>query len=351
MKHIHMNIWTFSKDVTFVEEEVKKCRDTISAVKGVALCTSSIMSYDKKVLDSYQNNLWTGNGTGVNFDWLRSNIANKKDDIMYDESHIINVVHVSPGLAQQMHLVHPNGGPLGGEYNIRNTDVIECLVVADMGAQSTWYADVSEFRRVLLHELAHAFSHWTGRDVLEVHTYDTPQQGKLFALYEVFDFTKHSLLTQLLNALSQLKKKPYATFEDACRAYLGKDASPSNRAPSLLACAETVSFLVNLVIPFNGSISTVALDRILASDSRFVRVFGEMKENDILLYVTGTSKFGGNTPVSHGHAHILVRENGELVCYSNNSLTGLLDNKTTPTQAKAYYEDKGGYAPHVYRRK
>ena len=125
------------------------------------------------------------------------------------------------------------------------------------------------------------------------------------------------------------------------------DASPADRAPDELACAETVNeihrraFGVSIDEP--GVSTTKLYHALIALKSMFVEVSVPLP-GDIIISPTG---YGGTRQIRHGHVGI-VGENGEI--YSNDSDTGKLLKKWTIDRWFDHYKNAGGYRVVFFRR-
>lgn len=154
------------------------------------------------------------------------------------------------------------------------------------------------------------------------------------------------LRKQLLAALSILKTmppdRPLTTRERiylAAKQALGTDASPLDQAPDYLACAETVTTIIDKVIPgikWTARTSTHFLRKDLLNSTKFVRTTNP-QPGDIVLSATG---YGGKNGISHGHVGFLM-EDGKIA--SNTSKTGMFDENFTVASWKRYYVQRGGY--------
>lgn len=124
--------------------------------------------------------------------------------------------------------------------------------------------------------------------------------------------------------------------------YLGKDASPNDLAPDELACAESVSDIINQAgFPMPIILSTKELYNYLKIN--WLQITTPLA-GDVIISPTG---LGGNNGITNGHTGI-VGLNGVIM--SNNSATGnFLQNYTLSTW-KARYQDKGGF-PILFFRK
>lgn len=130
------------------------------------------------------------------------------------------------------------------------------------------------------------------------------------------------------------------------KSLLGQDASPENQAPSALACAETVNYIVQKATgsPVGGGASTASMWEALKADStRWESILGvDAREGDIIISPTGSNGF---SRLTHGHVGIVARY-GIL---SNNSETGTLGENYDIASWKRYYTDFGGLPTLFFR--
>lgn len=126
---------------------------------------------------------------------------------------------------------------------------------------------------------------------------------------------------------------------------LGTDASPKDKAPDYLGCADTVSTLINKVLPqqrWTGSTSTYFLRKDLI-ESPYFREVTDPQAGDVVISATG---YGGKNGIKHGHTGIYM---GNGVIASNSSRTGKFDENFTLSSWKRYYCDRGGYELKFFR--
>ncbi len=148
--------------------------------------------------------------------------------------------------------------------------------------------------------------------------------------------TQFNVLTfvgQLLkNMVPRMTVTP--TLFAAAREYLGRDASPNDVAPDLLGCAESVTNIIQDVLPdFPIITGTWTLWDKLENDERFKRVTIPMP-GDIIISPTGTVK---DAPFP-GHVGIFGRD-GYIM--SNNSYTGLWEESHSLEGWNLRYKDAG----------
>ena len=120
---------------------------------------------------------------------------------------------------------------------------------------------------------------------------------------------------------------------EEAKLWIGKDASPLNRAPQELSCAEGVTTIVNRVFPGTldaSIISTISLFEALKKSKKFKAVL------DPAVGTIVVSPRIGNMP---GHTGIYTEEN--LIC-SNDSRTGKMqENYTRNSWRKTFIHGRG----------
>ncbi len=131
---------------------------------------------------------------------------------------------------------------------------------------------------------------------------------------------------------------------DAALHALHSDASPNDLAPDYLACAETVTTLVNKAVP--GALRITTATYILRKELLESPYFQEVSDpiaGDIIISATG---YGGKNGVTHGHCGIVLTNN---IIASNSSRTGLFDENFTLASWYRYFRDVGGYEVRFFR--
>lgn len=224
-------------------------------------------------------------------------------------------------------------GDLYGQHSVKNgKSYIEIYVTsysyfAVKGAEgyrsNSEGALRSQVSHTLIHELFHAYSFYKG--VIDKLHY--------FIEENHFEQYKDYLLTS-----TQLKS--VRLYEETLKC-VNTDVTPKDVIPDPVACAETVSTLINKVVPFPIIAGTYSLYEKLSKDDRFIRVF-EPQKGDILIYPTKT----GNGNLSNGHAFICGENN---LFYSNDSESGLLKQNYTLSTARKRYVELGGFKEYFYR--
>jgi hypothetical protein len=132
-------------------------------------------------------------------------------------------------------------------------------------------------------------------------------------------------------------------YKEACL-WIGKDASPLDKAPDDLGCAETINYIHKQAFSsyIGGGVSTTKLFFALDTDNTFTRVMKPIR-GDIIICPTGY----GNGEVSNGHTGI-IGDNGLIM--SNNSKTGKFDIHLTLADWRLRYQIKGGYPTYYFRK-
>jgi len=149
------------------------------------------------------------------------------------------------------------------------------------------------------------------------------------------------LLIQILSMITMLRKKLiYRMALD----HLGVDASPNDKVPDELGCAETVTTILNKAV---GTPIITGTWTMYDYMNRNWHPTERPKAGDVLISPTGESKFGNKAPFV-GHTAI-VGERGVLL--SNDSRTGKFMTNYTMESWKARYVKKGGYPMYFYTYK
>lgn len=207
----------------------------------------------------------------------------------------------------------------------------------------------SAFYLLSRHEILHALHLISGQYDLTHYAWDI---GNLELARDLLKIPENYHLPTLIRSLNYLQSliksmKPTETSNDKivtyCQSLLGRDASPKDRAPDDLACAETVSTILrDLFSWFPVITGTWTLYDYLKKSSKFEGVFGSPRPGDIIISPTGM----GNGVIKNGHAGFL---GGGGRIYSNNSTTGLFDSHWEIEEWKTHYGQKGGYPIFIYR--
>jgi len=122
--------------------------------------------------------------------------------------------------------------------------------------------------------------------------------------------------------------------------WLGKDASPSDKAPEELACAESVCNILQRVgVEIPLLISTTELNRWLDKSNLFKRTL-EAKDGNIIISPTGL----GSGAIPNGHVGIFAKEG----IMSNDSYKKIWLKNYTLSDWAVRYRGKGGYPIYYY---
>ena len=144
---------------------------------------------------------------------------------------------------------------------------------------------------------------------------------------------KVSMLTTILRLL-KLKREVNTLYQSAL-SFLGRDASPSDHAPDMVGCADSVSAVIQKVLPdFPTITGTYTLYSKLSADPRFRRVSIPMP-GAIIISPTG---LGDTERLANGHVGIMGM--GDTIM-SNNSYGGLWEQNYTIASWKARYGAAG----------
>lgn len=129
---------------------------------------------------------------------------------------------------------------------------------------------------------------------------------------------------------------------------IGKDASPLDDAPDELGCADSVSRLIQKVLPdFPLQVGTIGLLEQLIDDPRFVEI--DLYDYGCVI-VSPTGQ--GNGRLSNGHTGIIgknIAPNGTLWIMSNNSNTGTWEVDWTVKSWEKYYNQLGGFPIRIFK--
>jgi hypothetical protein len=130
------------------------------------------------------------------------------------------------------------------------------------------------------------------------------------------------------------------------KSFIGQDASPYDKAPDNLGCAETVNEIYEAAFgkEIGGGTSTYWLYDALKNSQDFERVTLPLP-GDIVISPTG---YGGRNGIDRGHAGI-VAEEGKIM--SNESTNGKFELNYTIESWRARYEKLGNYPVVFFRRK
>ncbi len=123
------------------------------------------------------------------------------------------------------------------------------------------------------------------------------------------------------------------------REFIGEDASPRNRAPEELSCAEGVVWIVNFT--WKGCLSP----DIVGTDQLYLALKRSMRFRPALDPVEGCIVVFPKTATTHGHTGIYV---GQDSIASNDSRTGLFQENYTRESMRAYFVGKLGLKGYFF---
>lgn len=207
----------------------------------------------------------------------------------------------------------------------------------------------NQFIQTFLHEIRHGLCHGMSipDDTHAVHA-DGQIRGT-FAHMDMFQYKPErrnltrqvSLLKQVVFYLAKLLSwEANTTLYRSAHSFLGRDASPADIAPDLLGCAESVSNVIQRVLPdFPIITGTWTLWQKLEEDPRFRRVTIPMP-GTIIIAPTGSVR--ADIP---GHVGIFGPSTQIM---SNNSLTGTWEENYTLASWQERYET-AGYTSYFYQ--
>lgn len=145
------------------------------------------------------------------------------------------------------------------------------------------------------------------------------------------------------NTISLPAKTNAQRLYDTAFGFIGKDASPKNLADSELACAESVSNIIQKAFPelqFPTFISTRTLYSHLTQSPSW-KMVSEPKKGDVIISVTTRE----NGVVNFGHCGItgrMVSPDRSLWIMSNRSSTGTFEVDYTVNSWLRYFKDRKG---------
>lgn len=149
----------------------------------------------------------------------------------------------------------------------------------------------------------------------------------------------------LLKELLLLKTPMRKTFLEHCEDALDNDITPDDLVPDPVACAITVSTLINRVdATFPKVAGTWTLYDILEHRKDYARVTDPMP-GDIVISPTGLSK---SKTMPNGHTGVIM---SSKKIASNDSATGKFMENYTMESWTDRYVTKGGYPLFLYRKK
>jgi hypothetical protein len=251
---------------------------------------------------------------------------------------MINCLHISTKERDAWGLIHPKPGTkLGGSYYINKGDkTMDMVIIGEPGRKAIGYP-FSTLTKTFIHEVSHAFSHWTGVPD-ETHDYDYNKK-MIDKIFKNYNFTRWKTLKALYEKL--VSSKPKNIYESAL-SFVGKDASPDDLASDELGCAESVTNVIKKVLPdFPIITGTWTLYDRLRKDTRFKKVTTP-QVGDIIISPTGSvakATFPGHVGVV-GMGHTIM---------SNSSATGIFESNYTFESWRARYRNIGGYPIYYFR--
>jgi hypothetical protein len=144
------------------------------------------------------------------------------------------------------------------------------------------------------------------------------------------------------NIQTEASKKLYET----ALTFLGVDASPEDRAPDELSCAETLNAICQKAWgePAGGGLSTYWLYFNLKNHRKFVQVTTPLA-GDIVVAPTGLQR--RKTAITNGHTGIVGLNNKIM---SSDSKTGLFVENYTLDTFNYRYQTLGAYPVFYFRR-
>ena len=221
---------------------------------------------------------------------------------------------------------------------------------------------MSAFFQLARHEIMHALFMISGQYDL---THAFWNLGKLEMARDMIKLPQDYYFQTLMRTVNYLKSLSTAIameqktpsqiiYEKALSlADKGIDASPKDKAPDDLACAESVTTVINSIYP--------AMPIILGTGSLYEKLLGycnggnwiqvKLKRGEIpeegLVIISPTGYNSNKAGMPHGHTGI-TGKNG--VIYSNRSSSGTWDSYWSIAQWWAYYGDKGGYPVCFFKK-
>lgn len=184
----------------------------------------------------------------------------------------------------------------------------------------------------LIHEILHALSSF----------HNIPDQLHAFIMEGHFDTYLKYLQANIANQMETNSEKLYKM----ATSWIGKDITPSDVVPDVVACAITVNTIHEKTFgdPIGGTSSTYLLYNALLGRKDFKKV-DYPERGDIIISPTGYAGAGGT--LKNGHVGI-VGDNS--VVLSNDSNTGLLATKFTLQSWSNYYQGKGKFPVFYFHK-
>lgn len=155
---------------------------------------------------------------------------------------------------------------------------------------------------------------------------------------------KLTAMVVALKALLSQKTQGQVLFETA-ESFIGKDASPLDKAADAYGCAETVNEIHQTAFgkPIGGDVSTTRMYSALINSTRFYPV-GSPMPGDIVISPTGY----GNGKMKNGHVGIVGTRNRIM---SNSSASGTWEYNYTIDSWTERYGVTGGFPVALFRIK
>jgi hypothetical protein len=228
--------------------------------------------------------------------------------------------------------------------------------VSDKDAVNEYYviADTREqFERRLLHEEGHEYEpYFTEERDNPLHYYVLNDDIEGF--YRRVDTTKYppfiispTLINKLKAALQWLMaynaQQKERTLVSVATKYLGTDASPLDRAPDFLGCAETVSAILHDFE--NGDFDITTWTPTLLANLEAHPMYE--RTDEVAPGVIGVVATEPDKPFP-GHCWIFMED---FMGASNDSDSGKFEKNYTQDQIRRKWVSQGGYALHLFRRK
>jgi hypothetical protein len=214
-----------------------------------------------------------------------------------------------------------------GSYQVDYDDISELYFWADENSKQHRR---SQFVQTLLHELRHAIMRGMG---LPDDTHEVDADGQIkgsFAHLDMRNFDARkprlikqvSLLEQVVKLMGILLRYVPTRLNGVAQSFLGRDASPKDRAADMVGCAESVSMIIReLLLNFPIILGTWTMNDQFQKDKRFTPVTVPMP-GTIIISPTGTV---ANAPFV-GHVGI-IGSDGRIM--SNDSFTGRWESNYT----------------------
>lgn len=239
---------------------------------------------------------------------------------------------------------------------------VQLQVAANEKEKMKWpeFKAMNAFFQIARHEICHGLfmisnqadstHYWWDRGQLEKARDEVrlPKDYKTPRAMKTFNYLQ-GLLKSLSMSLNEMS--PGEKIYNKAKSLLGTDASPMDKAPDGLGCAETVSTILNSIWSYFRIVTgTWSLYDALRFDPKFVRITNpdQAMRGDIFLFVTGM----GNGKISNGHVGFLMDNNmiasNDSGLYDQNLKGKFVLNYTVDSFIKRF-RDVGGYELFIYR--